>query len=156
VQGSERQRATSAPEPRGQPLAIGCRPEQGSLPLRVGNKVSVFRRLLAAEAEQGRARKAPLAPAVFENPTGFRVEGAWGQEVAVRFPADPTPGAEKTRPFLRRRTRAETVGFVGGVGVAIAAAPRGLHFQPRARGATVGFVCCEGSAMPTAPAGRRR
>jgi hypothetical protein len=42
------------------------------------------------------------------------------------------------------------VGFVGGVGVAIAAAPRGLHFQPRARGATVGFVCCEGSAMPTA------
>jgi len=95
VQGSERQRATSAPEPRGQPLAIGCRPEQGSLPPRVGNKVSVFRSLLAAEAEQGRARKDPLASAVFENPTGFRVEEPWGPEVAVRLPADPTPGAQK-------------------------------------------------------------
>lgn len=32
MQGSERQRAASAPEPRGQPLAIGCRPGPGSLP----------------------------------------------------------------------------------------------------------------------------
>jgi hypothetical protein len=33
VQGSERQEATAAPEPRGAPLAIGTRPERASLPL---------------------------------------------------------------------------------------------------------------------------
>ena len=48
-----------------------------------------------------RARKDPLAPAVFENPTGFRVEGPWGQEVAGRVPADPTPGAQRCRPPSR-------------------------------------------------------
>lgn len=63
------------------PLAIGIRPEQGSLPrLSPGaaparNKLCLFLCLLAAEAEQSRARKDPLRLlAVFKNPTGFRVE----------------------------------------------------------------------------------
>jgi hypothetical protein len=68
VQGSERQRAAPAPEPRGQPLAIGCRPEQGSLPPpapSLGAKTHAFPRMLSAGGSghpAGRTREAARSP----------------------------------------------------------------------------------------------
>lgn len=58
--------------------------------------------------QQSRARKDPLGlPAVFKNPTGFRVEEPWGQEAADRLPADPTlPGLGKNpHSFAAARAR---------------------------------------------------
>lgn len=96
------------------PLAIGIRPEQGSLPRQspraasARNKLCLFPCLLADEVQQSRARKDPLRlPAVFKNPTGLRVEGPRGQEAAVRLPADPTlPGLGKNlHSFAAARAR---------------------------------------------------
>jgi hypothetical protein len=78
---------------------------------RTRNKLSVFLCLLAAEEEQGRGRKDPLCPAVFENPTGIRSGLAWGCAAAFIVRQTPPPKPEKRLGILRRRVRAETVGL---------------------------------------------
>ena len=65
------------------------------------------------QAERSR-REDPLDPAVFENPAGFRVEEPWGQEVAVRLPADRTPGAEKNATIFAAACAGGNRGVCGG------------------------------------------
>jgi hypothetical protein len=112
--------------------------------------------LLWGCSKSGRAerprREDPLAPPVFENPAGFRVEEPWGQEVAVRHPADPTPGAEKKRDHFRGGARGRKPwGLLRELRARLPPPPRGLHFRPHVRGGNVGFVGGAGFAMPTAP-----
>lgn len=158
MQGSERQRAASAPEPRGQPLAIGCRPEPGSLPREraraaPGETNSVCfpacSRMKCSRVGLGRTRSGFRRFSKTRQVFASRSLGVRRRRTGFRQ-TRPSPGSEKTRTVSRRRVRGGTGRFIGGGAPMMPTRP-GLSFSAtrtrRDRG-----VCLRaaGSAMPTA------